>query len=45
MDWVPFTPADIARKMLNMVRGDWMMGEISLDNMLCLLYTSPSPRD
>jgi phytoene dehydrogenase-like protein len=34
LDWVPFTPADIARKMLNMVRGDWMMGEVSLDNML-----------
>jgi phytoene dehydrogenase-like protein len=29
-----FTPFDIARKLPNMVRGDWMMGEISLDNML-----------
>ena len=34
VDWVPFTPLDIERKMPNMVRGDWMMGEISLDNML-----------
>lgn len=34
IDWVPFTPLDIARKLPNMVRGDWMMGEISLDNML-----------
>ena len=34
MDWVPFTPLDISRKMVNMVAGDWMMGEISLDNML-----------
>jgi phytoene dehydrogenase-like protein len=34
VEWVPFTPLDIARKMVNMVRGDWMMGEISLANML-----------
>ncbi len=34
VDWVPFTPLDIARKMINMLRGDWMMGEISLENML-----------
>jgi phytoene dehydrogenase-like protein len=34
IDWAPFSPLDIARKMVNMVRGDWMMGEISLDNML-----------
>jgi phytoene dehydrogenase-like protein len=34
MDWVPFTPLDISRKMVNMIGGDWMMGEISLDNML-----------
>ncbi len=34
LDWVAYTPAEIARKMVNMVRGDWMMGEISLDNML-----------
>ena len=29
-----FTPHDIVRKLPNMVRGDWMMGEISLANML-----------
>jgi phytoene dehydrogenase-like protein len=34
LDWAPFTPFDIERKMPNMRRGDWMMGEISLDNML-----------
>jgi len=34
VDWAPFTPLDIERKMPNMVRGDWMMGEISLANML-----------
>ncbi len=34
VDWTVFTPYDIARKLPNMVRGDWMMGEISLDNML-----------
>ncbi len=34
VDWSVFTPHDIARKLPNMVRGDWMMGEISLDNML-----------
>jgi phytoene dehydrogenase-like protein len=28
------TPADISRKLVNMVDGDWMMGEISLDNLL-----------
>jgi phytoene dehydrogenase-like protein len=28
------TPADISRKLVNMVNGDWMMGEISLDNLL-----------
>ncbi len=33
-DWAPFTPLDIARKLVNMIGGDWMMGEISLDNML-----------
>jgi len=27
LDWVPYTPLEIARKMVNMVRGDWMMGE------------------
>ncbi len=34
MDWAPFTPLEISQKMINMIRGDWMMGEISLDNML-----------
>ncbi len=34
LDRAVFTPLDIARKLPNMVRGDWMMGEISLDNML-----------
>lgn len=30
----PYSPLDIERKMVNMVRGDWMMGEISNDNLL-----------
>ncbi len=34
VEWSVFTPHDIARKLPNMVRGDWMMGEISLANML-----------
>lgn len=34
LDWTVFTPQDIAVKLPNMIRGDWMMGEISLDNML-----------
>jgi len=34
VDWAPFTPLDISRKLVNMIDGDWMMGEISLDNML-----------
>ncbi len=34
LDWVPYSPADIPRKLRNMVRGDWMMGEVSLQNML-----------
>lgn len=34
VDWSVFTPYDISRKLPNMVKGDWMMGEISLDNML-----------
>ncbi len=34
IDWSVFTPHDIARKLPNMIRGDWMGGEISLDNML-----------
>jgi phytoene dehydrogenase-like protein len=34
IDWVPYTPLQIAEKLPNMIDGDWMMGEISLDNML-----------
>ncbi|MDA8367054.1 MAG: hypothetical protein M0Z62_08870, partial [Actinomycetota bacterium] len=34
LDWVPYTPADIPRKLRNMVQGDWMMGEVSMANML-----------
>jgi phytoene dehydrogenase-like protein len=34
IDWTVFTPHDIVRKLPNMIRGDWMMGEISLHNML-----------
>ncbi len=34
VDWATFSPLDISRKMVNMIGGDWMMGEISLDNML-----------
>lgn len=34
IEWSVFTPHDIARKLPNMVRGDWMMGEVSLANML-----------
>ena len=34
IDWSVFTPHDIATKLPNLVRGDWMMGEISLANML-----------
>ena len=30
----PYTPADITRKMINFVVGDWMMGKIIPDNML-----------
>ena len=34
IDYVPYTPLDIQEKLVNMVRGDWMMGEISLNNLL-----------
>ncbi len=34
LDWAPYSPADIPRKIKNMVDGDWMMGEVSLSNML-----------
>jgi phytoene dehydrogenase-like protein len=32
--WATYTPLDIARRIPNMVRGDWMGGLIDLDNML-----------
>ena len=31
---MPYTPLEITQKLPNMVRGDWMMGEVSLANML-----------
>lgn len=34
MQWRPYTPLDIARRIPNMVQGDWMGGLIDLDNML-----------
>lgn len=34
IEWVPYTPLDISRRMVNMVRGDWMGGLIDLDNLL-----------
>lgn len=34
LQWRPYTPLDIARRIPNMVRGDWMGGLIDLDNML-----------
>jgi phytoene dehydrogenase-like protein len=34
LQWTPYTPLDIARRIPNMVRGDWMGGLIDLDNML-----------
>ncbi len=34
IEWVPYTPLDISRRMINMVRGDWMGGLIDLDNLL-----------
>ena len=30
----PYTPLDIAEKLTNMVRGDWMVGRISEDNLM-----------
>ena len=41
IDWATFSPLDISRKMVNMVDGDWMMGEVSLANML---DQRPAPR-
>jgi phytoene dehydrogenase-like protein len=34
IEWTPFTPLDVTRRIPNMVQGDWMGGLISLDNML-----------
>ncbi|OFV84700.1 MAG: hypothetical protein A2W26_04720 [Acidobacteria bacterium RBG_16_64_8] len=34
LEWATYTPLDIARRIPNMVRGDWMGGLIDLDNML-----------
>ncbi len=34
LDWATYTPLDIARRIPNMVQGDWMGGLIDLDNML-----------
>jgi len=34
IEWVPYTPLDISRRMINMVRGDWMGGLIDLSNLL-----------
>lgn len=40
IEWTTYTPLDIARRMPNMVRGDWMGGLIDLSN---LLDKRPSP--
>jgi phytoene dehydrogenase-like protein len=34
VEWATYSPLDIARRIPNMVRGDWMGGLIDLDNML-----------
>ena len=34
MRWATYTPLDIARRIPNMVQGDWMGGLIDLENML-----------
>jgi len=34
IDYVTYSPLDIAEKLVNMVNGDWMMGEVALENML-----------
>jgi phytoene dehydrogenase-like protein len=34
LDWATYTPLDIARRIPNMVQGDWMGGLIDLKNML-----------
>jgi phytoene dehydrogenase-like protein len=34
IEFAPYTPKEIADRLVNMVRGDWMLGEISPDNLL-----------
>jgi len=34
LDWATYTPLDIARRIPNMIAGDWMGGLIDLSNML-----------
>jgi phytoene dehydrogenase-like protein len=34
VEWATYTPLDIARRMPNMVQGDWMGGLIDLSNLL-----------
>jgi phytoene dehydrogenase-like protein len=34
LKWTTYSPHDIAVKLPNMVKGDWMMGQIALSNML-----------
>ena len=34
IEWASYTPLDISRRMVNMVRGDWIGGLIDLDNLL-----------
>jgi phytoene dehydrogenase-like protein len=34
LDWTTYTPLDIARRIPNMVQGDWMGGLIDIDNLL-----------
>ncbi len=34
IEWQSYTPLDISRRMVNMIRGDWMGGMIDLDNVL-----------
>ena len=36
LEWTPYTPLDISRRMPNMVKGDWMGGLIDLGNLLDL---------
>ncbi len=34
IEWASYTPLDISRRMINMVRGDWMGGLIDPENLL-----------